>query len=108
MIVADFHIGLTTKPCHSIGSILTVRHQLHSIERIMSLSDPATDGLYADAINPDHPYHSNPQTALSLLAAVIDILQSIDPSDTMVLKWVISYIYFESAYNSGISSQKVE
>jgi hypothetical protein len=74
----------------------------------MTLSDPATDGLYADAINPDHPYHSNPQTALSLLAAVIDILHCIDPSDKMVLKLVISYIYFESAYNSGISSEKVE
>ena len=72
----------------------------------MVLSDPAIDGLYEDAINPDHPYHSNPQTASSLLAAVTDILQSTDPSDTMVLKLVISYIHFESAYNSGISSEK--
>ena len=74
----------------------------------MDLSDLAVDELYADAINPDHPYHSNPQTALSLIATIIDILQSTDPSDTMVLKLVISYIHFEFPYNSSILSENLE
>lgn len=74
----------------------------------MEFSDPSVDGLYVDAINPDHPYHWNPETAASLLADVTAILQSTDPSDTTVLKLTVSYIHLESAYNPGISSGKVE
>jgi hypothetical protein len=74
-----------------------------------SIDEPtAIEEIYSIAINPDHPYHSNPQIALSLLSAVANILQSADISGTTgTLKLAISYIYLESASNSGVLSLRL-
>jgi hypothetical protein len=62
----------------------------------------AIEEIYSNAINPEHPYHSNPQMALSLHNSVNDILQSADISKSAALKLAISYIHFESASNSSV------
>lgn len=63
----------------------------------------AMDELFADATNPDHPYHSNPQIALKLLAEATEMLQSTDYSDPSILKLAVIYIHLEYAGNSGTS-----
>lgn len=57
--------------------------------------------LFLVATDSQHPYHTNPQTASSLLSMVTSALQSEDISEQSNLELAIEYMYFESASNSS-------
>ena len=62
------------------------------------------DGLYTDAVNPDHPYHSDLQMALSFLSSVTNALGSECITTDSSLKMVIAYIHIECSINEGASA----
>jgi hypothetical protein len=65
----------------------------------------SVEDLFSIATDSQHPYHTNPPTASSLLLMVTTILQSTDVSEQASLELAIEYMYFESASSSSTSSR---